>query len=201
MYSVRLRSGTRHGETPRIGGNPKNQPISELDIFSKRQALSRAVVVNSNMSRGKYLAREGPGSRLVNARRPFPSSRRQWQHVTWEVSSAGRAWFEARFRITRPVQITSRQASRLGIQATLSPPLLIKNLVYLIRLLDWHQFLDQPYMISLGDSFFTIGGVKDLARVASATNLMSLIMGWLGATTTDPPVHRFLTPLFAKIHE
>ena len=86
MYSVRLRSGARHGETPRIGGNPKNQPISELDfilfyllifegfpnrvliypdIFSKRQALSRAVVVNSNMSRGKYLAR-------------------------------GRAWFEAR---------------------------------------------------------------------------------------------------------
>ena len=46
-------------------GNPKNQPISELDIFSKRQALSRAVVVNSNMSRGKYLAREGPGSRLT----------------------------------------------------------------------------------------------------------------------------------------
>ena len=64
MYSVRLRSGARHGETPRIGGNPKNQPISELDIFSKCQALSRAVVVNSNMSRWKYLAREGPGSRL-----------------------------------------------------------------------------------------------------------------------------------------
>ena len=64
MYSVRLRSGARHGETPRIGGNPKNQPISELVIFSKRQALSRAVVVNSNMSRGKCLAREGPGSRL-----------------------------------------------------------------------------------------------------------------------------------------
>ena len=34
------------------------------DYFSKYQALSRAVVVNSNMSRGKYLAREGPGSRL-----------------------------------------------------------------------------------------------------------------------------------------
>ena len=66
MYSVRPRSGARHGETPRIGGNPKNQPISELDIFSKRQALSRAVVVNGNMSRGKYLAREGPGSRLEN---------------------------------------------------------------------------------------------------------------------------------------
>ena len=46
------------------GGNPKNQPISELDIFTKRQALSRAVVVNSNMSRGKYRARQGPGSRL-----------------------------------------------------------------------------------------------------------------------------------------
>ena len=64
MYSVHLQSGARHGETPRIGGNPKNQPTSELDIFSKRQVLSRAVVVNSNMSRGKYLAREGPGSRL-----------------------------------------------------------------------------------------------------------------------------------------
>ena len=45
------------------GETPSNQPISELDIFSKRQALSRAVVVNSNMSRGKYLARVGPGSR------------------------------------------------------------------------------------------------------------------------------------------
>ena len=64
MYSVRLRSGAHHGETPRIGGNHKNLPISELDIFSKRQALSRAFVVNSNMSSGKYLAREGPGSRL-----------------------------------------------------------------------------------------------------------------------------------------
>ena len=69
MYSVRLRSGARHGETPRIGGNPKNQPISKLDIFSKRQALSRAVVVNSNMSRGMYLAREGPGSRLQSTSR------------------------------------------------------------------------------------------------------------------------------------
>ena len=29
------------------------------------QAFSRAVVVNSNMSRGKYPAREGPGSRLL----------------------------------------------------------------------------------------------------------------------------------------
>ena len=38
-----------------------------LVIFSKRQALSRAVVVNSNMSRGEYPAREGPGSRLVLA--------------------------------------------------------------------------------------------------------------------------------------
>ena len=74
MYSVRLRSGARHGETPRIGGNPKNQPISELDIFSKRQALSGAVVVNSNMSRGKYLAREGPGSRPGKSRLPLIKS-------------------------------------------------------------------------------------------------------------------------------
>ena len=43
MYSVRLRSGARQGETPRIGETPSNQPISELDIFSKRQALSPAV--------------------------------------------------------------------------------------------------------------------------------------------------------------
>ena len=52
------------GKPQESGGNSKNQPISELDIFSKRQALSRAVVVNSNMSRRKYLAQEGPGSRL-----------------------------------------------------------------------------------------------------------------------------------------
>ena len=36
---------------------------------------SKAVVVNSNMSRGKYLAREGPGSRLS-----FASRRQQSQH-------------------------------------------------------------------------------------------------------------------------
>ena len=47
-----------------LSQSPSNQPISGLLIFSKRQALSRAVVVNSNVSRGKYLAREGPGSRL-----------------------------------------------------------------------------------------------------------------------------------------
>ena len=64
MYWVHLDSGTNQGETPGIGESPSNQPISGLVIFSKRQALSRAVVVNSNMSRGKYLAREGPGSRL-----------------------------------------------------------------------------------------------------------------------------------------
>ena len=40
-------------------------------IFNKRQALSRAVVVNSNMSLGKYLAREGPGSRLTVAHPAF----------------------------------------------------------------------------------------------------------------------------------
>ena len=36
------------------------------DYFKKIPGplISRAVVVNSNMSRGKYLAREGPGSRL-----------------------------------------------------------------------------------------------------------------------------------------
>ena len=39
---LRLRSGARHEETPRIGKTPSNEPISELDIFSKRQALSRA---------------------------------------------------------------------------------------------------------------------------------------------------------------
>ena len=64
MYRVHLDSGANQGETPGIGESPSNQPISGLVIFSKRQALSRAVVVNSNMSRGKYLAREGPGSRL-----------------------------------------------------------------------------------------------------------------------------------------
>ena len=46
-----------------------NLSKSQLVIFSTRQALSRAVVVNSNMSRGKYLAREGPGSRLSDCHR------------------------------------------------------------------------------------------------------------------------------------
>ena len=64
MYRIHLASGANQGENPGIGESPSNQPISGLVIFSKRQALSRAVVVNSNMSRGKYLAREGPGSRL-----------------------------------------------------------------------------------------------------------------------------------------
>ena len=66
MYRVHLDSGANQGETPGIGESPSSQPISGLVIFSKRQALSRAVVVNSNMSRGKYLAREGPGSRLAH---------------------------------------------------------------------------------------------------------------------------------------
>ena len=64
MYTVHQESGAYQGETPGIGESPSSQPISGPVIFSKRQALSRAVVVNSNMSRGKYLAREGPGSRL-----------------------------------------------------------------------------------------------------------------------------------------
>ena len=65
MYTVHQESGANQGETPGIGESPSSQPISGPVIFSKRQALSRAVVVNSNMSRVKYLAREGPGSRLV----------------------------------------------------------------------------------------------------------------------------------------
>ena len=59
MYRVHLDSGANQGETPGIGESPSNQPISGLVIFSKRQALSRAVVVNSNISRGKYLPAEG----------------------------------------------------------------------------------------------------------------------------------------------
>ena len=35
-----------------------------VQVCADDDCLSRAVVVNSNMSRGKYLAREGPGSRL-----------------------------------------------------------------------------------------------------------------------------------------
>ena len=65
MYTVHQESGATQGEIPGIGGSPSSQPNSGPVIFSKRQALSRAVVVNSNMSRGKYLAREGPGSRLA----------------------------------------------------------------------------------------------------------------------------------------
>ena len=59
------RAALTKGKTPGFGESPSDQPISGPVIFSKRQALSRAVVVNSNMSRGKYLAREGPGSRLM----------------------------------------------------------------------------------------------------------------------------------------
>ena len=65
MYTVHQESGANQGETPGIGESPSSQPISGPVIFSKRQALSRAVVVNSNMSREKYLARKGPGSRLA----------------------------------------------------------------------------------------------------------------------------------------
>ena len=65
LYSVRSGSCANLGETPGIGESPPNQPISGLVIFSKHQALSRPVVVNRNMSRGKFLAWEGPGSRLL----------------------------------------------------------------------------------------------------------------------------------------
>ena len=58
------RAALTWGKPHESGESPSNEPISGPVIFSKRQALSRAVVVNSNMSRGKYLAREGPGSRL-----------------------------------------------------------------------------------------------------------------------------------------
>ena len=45
IYSVPLQSGAHHGKTPRIEETPSNRPITELDIFRKRQALSRALVV------------------------------------------------------------------------------------------------------------------------------------------------------------
>ena len=72
MYTVHQESGANQGETPGIGESPSSQPISGPVIFSKRQALSRAVVVNSNMSRGKYLAREGLGSRLGTPAKELP---------------------------------------------------------------------------------------------------------------------------------
>ena len=52
--------------------------IAGFVIFSKRHALSRAVVVNNNMSRGKYLAlaREGHGSRLALSRTVIVNSNR-----------------------------------------------------------------------------------------------------------------------------
>ena len=77
------------GETPGIGESQSKQPISGPLIFSKRQALSRAVVVNSNMSCGKYLAREGPGSRLaslalrsfnVDKERVRTAARKKWKN-------------------------------------------------------------------------------------------------------------------------
>ena len=61
MYGVHLVSGANQGKTPGIGESPLSQPISGGVIFSKRLALARTIVVNSNMSRGKYLARERPG--------------------------------------------------------------------------------------------------------------------------------------------
>ena len=64
MYWVHQESCANQGQTPGFGESPSDQPISGPVIFSKRQALSRAVVVDSNMSHGKYLAWEGPGSRL-----------------------------------------------------------------------------------------------------------------------------------------
>ena len=56
-----------------------------LPFFSFRKicriGCSRAVVVNSNMSRGKYLAREGPGSRLSHRRLAFARRARDWYIV------------------------------------------------------------------------------------------------------------------------
>ena len=63
FYDVQCTPAKWRSPWGRIGKTPSNQPISELDMFSKCQALSWAVAVNGNMSRGKYLAREGPGSR------------------------------------------------------------------------------------------------------------------------------------------
>ena len=103
MYSVRLRRGARHGETPRIGGNPKDQPISELDIFSKRQALSRAVVVNSNMSRRKYLAREGPGSRL--SKRQLATSSSKTELTAWPQGALRRFAVVSPFCFGYPAQL------------------------------------------------------------------------------------------------
>ena len=47
------RAALTKGKPQESGEFPSSQPISGPVIFSKRQALSRAVVVNSNMSRGK----------------------------------------------------------------------------------------------------------------------------------------------------
>ena len=69
MYAELLRCSRYTRRAALTKGKPQNShQVSQsagqlLVIFSKRQALSRAVVVNSNISRGKYLAREGPGSR------------------------------------------------------------------------------------------------------------------------------------------
>ena len=71
---------------PVFGMLASNQALPALDTSHARccywrrllgKGLSRAVVVNSNISRGKYLAREGPGSRLLACARPA------WQR-TWQ---------------------------------------------------------------------------------------------------------------------
>ena len=72
MYAKLLLCTLYACEAALARGNPKNrgkpqESANQRARYFKRQALSQAVVANSNMSRSyrKYLAREGPGSRLV----------------------------------------------------------------------------------------------------------------------------------------
>ena len=64
MLQRTLRGGVGDGHSLEPGpSRARNFPRDMLQLTTT--ARERAVVVNSNMSRGKYLAQEGPGSRLV----------------------------------------------------------------------------------------------------------------------------------------
>ena len=108
FYDVQLHldGGANQGETPGIGESPSNQPISGPVVFSKRQALSRAVVVKSNLSRGKYLAREGPGSRLC----PMQKSMLGEKSLTWRGSLFLRR--EVRTVLTTPSLLSASHSKR-----------------------------------------------------------------------------------------
>ena len=68
MYRVQQESGANQGKTQRIGESPPSQPISGPVIFSKRQALSRAVVVNRPCSQLTHVTKKFRANGLCRAK-------------------------------------------------------------------------------------------------------------------------------------